>query len=94
MGSPIELLLPELLIAAFNRLELPERTLCAMASKFWWALVKKYWPDLKTTPQNLLDWAAKNGSLVLMNLAKDQGVISSGQALRCAALRSGVKSRV
>ena len=81
---PLARLPPELLALVFENLVLSERTLCAMSLPDWRALIKGLWPKLKTTPGNLLDWAAKIGSPSLMTYAKRWGAADFNKALKGA----------
>ncbi len=85
MSPPITRLPPELLASVFEHLASEERTLIAMASPYWYELVKGLWPALKTKPNKLLDWAAETGSLSLMKRSKKWGATDFDRALRGAA---------
>ena len=67
---PLTRLPPELLALVFEELEPEERTLCTMAYRYWQSVIKGLWPVLKTSPNEILIWAAKNGNMPLMKVAK------------------------
>ncbi len=53
-SPPIERLPPELLAAVFSKLAPPVRTLCGLFHQRWRLLIKGLWPELITTPRNML----------------------------------------
>ena len=82
---PINRLPPELLALVFESLDKEERVLCGMTRKNWRGLIRKLWPEPKTSPNEILYWAAETGSVPLMKTAKGWGATDFYQTLRSAA---------
>ena len=70
MEAPITRLPPELLVMTFDHLEPPERTLCTMSHQHWRILISTLWPKLKTSPAELLYWAANGGHIECLKMLK------------------------
>ena len=67
---PITRLPPELLFLVFEHLHVVEQSLCVMSRRHWRLLIRSLWPELKTSPVELLHWAVNGRHIECLKMLR------------------------
>ena len=89
--APINRLPPELLAEIFDCLVSPNKTICEVVCHTWRKVIITIYPQLRQEPNDLLCYAAENGYIFLLNLAKARGAKRFNLALWCATRGGHIK---